>query len=118
MIPADKRNNPTYILAYLIREAVNIHEASYDQDAADLATAEFSNRARMDPVDYNQFYGLKLNEAVDKAVATLQVQMPEMEIAALSQPVYFLLFGTWNDACDWAREVLDGPADQQPSTEA
>lgn len=84
---------PARILATGIMASANRREESYDKAAADAATL---NAGLTGFVDYTKFYRLSLDEAC----------APEGDLA---QPIHFLLYNSWNDACDWAENYLGNP---------
>lgn len=91
-------------LARAIKDSVRIREASYDKSAADAATEDFNKKVADSSsesvtfpfvVDYAAFYTKTLQQACEEGAGEL------------STPVYLLLFYSWNDALDWADEVLE-----------
>lgn len=82
-------------LAQAVIAASTLREESYDTAAAEAYTAEQEavpiERRIM---DYEQFYRLTLREACEQASKEF------------SEPVFLLLHSNWNDALDWATELL------------
>lgn len=99
-------------LARCITEAVRVYESSYDHVGADAETkrvADANDALRAAAAEqgrelslsemqwgfYEKYQRLTIHEAVEAVVPTQMVQ-----------PVYLLIKYTWNEALDWANEIL------------
>ena len=76
-------------LAQAVIAAATIREESYDREAANKSGKNLTR-----PVNYESFYRLTLREACEQVSKEF------------SEPVFLLLYSNWNDAIDWATEVL------------
>jgi len=89
--PGDVKQAAWWLAVYVLR-AARAYEAAYDTEAATKTRKESPLYAN---VDYKKFYTKTLRQCVEDVV-------PE----AYRVPVHCLLFKTWNDAQDWATELL------------
>lgn len=93
--------------AAMFKRAQKIREASYNNAAADAATAAANDERNADPtnpyagmgVDYKRFYTLTYEQSAQKAAE----EMGEPEMAEV---LYLLMYSLWNDIEMWADEQL------------
>lgn len=104
-------------MARAILGAVKLQQDSYDNAAADAATAKYdeayaafhADPANADKVyygympDYKQFYTTSLEDACELACDTLAM-------IGVGRVIYLALDGWWNDTIYWAQQVLDPTA--------
>lgn len=88
-------------LAQLLARAMQIHEQSYDAEAADNASAKAQAEIKEYPsrtivVDYNSFYRKTLRQSADEAA----IEINESELGEI---VYYLMLTSWNDIDQWVK---------------
>jgi len=81
-------------LAAAILKAAEIHEASYDHEAAKTAAENEKG------VDFNKFYLIPLHVACNTAAVEVGFGTRG------TQPIYLLLKNSWNDSLEWAKDAL------------
>jgi hypothetical protein len=79
-------------LVKAIKLGAKFREDSYDH----LTATARSNKGEM--VDFNQFYGITMREAAEKATKLVGFDPIDVE------PVYLLLNLCWNDILAWAEK--------------
>jgi hypothetical protein len=75
------------LLAQAVVACTDAREASFDKAAADATAAN-------EMFDYKQFYKLSLRDACKLA-------------GHLEEPVFLMLYTAWNDAYEWAVQVIE-----------
>lgn len=109
-----ERNFATAIL-----KAVSIREGSYDHATADAETEELEqeraiwergnpDRMWIGSIDYARFYRITLEEACYEAAA-------EGPGIAIGRIIFLALYECWNDAIEWANQILDPTATTAPT---
>lgn len=91
----------TAIVAQIIKDGQRLHAESYDKAAAEAASAKHRAEHPGDLcaglIDFEQFYGVRLDKAMEQAAAA--AGEPN-----LWWPLYLLVRQGWNDVHDWAED--------------
>jgi len=88
--------SPCEALARLVLKAAQIHEDSFDMEAANKASMRQQKDIGFGLIDYSRFYRLSIHDACQ-----------QLEPRSLRVPVYVLLTMAWNDAIEWAKATAN-----------